>query len=268
MEFYTFIGYFFALFVGFTLGVFGSGGSILAVPILVYIFGIAPDLATGYSLFIVGITSFVGGFQKINEKLVDFRKVFLFGIPTVSTVFLTRKFIVPAIPNEIHFYDFEMKKTLVIMIVFSIFMILSAIKMLKPLKEVSLNKNIKINYLSIIVLGIFVGIIAGFIGAGGGFLIVPILIYYLSTPLKMAIGTSLVIISIQSSIGFLGDFFANQNRYDWQLLFIFSICSLLGIVIGNYIVKKIKVDKLKFVFAIFILTMGLFILVKELLLSK
>jgi uncharacterized membrane protein YfcA len=268
MEFYTFLGYFFALFVGITLGVFGSGGSILAVPILVYVFGIASDLATGYSLFIVGITSLVGGIHKINEKLVDFKKVFLFGIPTVITVFLTRKFGVPAIPFEIHFYDFAIKKTLLIMIVFGVFMIFSAIKMLKPTKEVNSFKDYQINYLIIIILGIFVGVVAGFVGAGGGFLIVPILIYYLNTPLKIAIGTSLVIVSIQSSIGFLGDFFVNRASYNWHLLIIFSICSLLGIWIGNFIIMKIKAEKLKYVFAVFILTMGLFILVKELLLSK
>jgi uncharacterized membrane protein YfcA len=265
MEFYTFLGYFFALFVGITLGVFGSGGSILAVPILVYVFGIASDLATGYSLFIVGITSFVGGIQKINERLVDFKKVFLFGIPTVLTVFVTRKFLVPAIPDVISFFDFKIKKTLLILVVFSIFMIFAAIKMLKPAREVNNDKIFKIDYIKIVILGIFVGLIAGFVGAGGGFLIVPILIYYLNTPMKMAIGTSLVIIATQSTIGFLGDFFVNQNRYDWQLLFTFTLCSLLGIAIGNFVVKKIKVEKLKLVFAIFILLMGIFILLKELL---
>jgi uncharacterized membrane protein YfcA len=268
MEFYTFLGYFFALFVGITLGVFGSGGSILAVPILVYVFGIASDLATGYSLFIVGITSFVGGIQKINEKLVDFNKVFLFGIPTVITVFLTRKLIVPAISSEIIIYDVVIKKTLLIMIVFSVFMIFAALKMLRPIKEINLDKVIKINYLKIIILGILVGLIAGFVGAGGGFLIVPILIYNLNTPLKVAIGTSLVIISIQSSIGFLGDFFSNGSVYNWHLLITFSICSLLGILIGNFIVEKIKAEKLKFVFALFILAMGFFIFAKELLFSK
>lgn len=268
MEFYTFLGYFFALFVGITLGLFGSGGSILAVPILVYVFGIAADLATGYSLFIVGITSFVGGIQKINEKLVDFSKVFLFGIPTVITVFLTRKLFVPAIPSEFFIHDFKIKKTLIILIVFGFFMIFAALKMLKTTKEVNDDKTFKINYLKIVSLGIFVGLIAGFVGAGGGFLIVPILIYYLNTPLKTAIGTSLVIISIQSLIGFLGDFFINGANYNWDLLTIFSACSLLGILIGNLIVKKINVEKLKFVFAIFILLMGIFILTKELLFSR
>lgn len=265
MEFYTFLGYFFALFVGITLGIFGSGGSILAVPILVYVFGITSDLATGYSLFIVGITSFVGGIQKINEKLVDFKKVLLFGIPTVLTVFITRKLLVPAIPYAISIYDFKIKKTLLILIVFAIFMIFAALKMLKTSKIVNNNKIFKINYLKIIILGVSVGLVAGFVGAGGGFLIVPILIYYLNTPMKMAIGTSLVIISIQSTIGFFGDFFVNQNRYDWQLLFTFTACSLFGIAIGNFVVKKIKVEKLKLVFAIFILLMGIFILLKELL---
>jgi uncharacterized protein len=101
MEFSHLIGYILAVFVGITLGLIGSGGSILSVPILTYIMGVEPVLATAYSLFVVGTTALVGGIQKAQQQLVDFKKVVLFGIPTIIAVFLTRKFIVPSIPDVV-----------------------------------------------------------------------------------------------------------------------------------------------------------------------
>ena len=264
MEISHIVGYILAVFVGITLGLIGSGGSILSVPILVYIMHIAPTLATAYSLFIVGITALVGGFQKAKQKLVDYKKVVLFGIPTVITVFITRKILVPLLPDTINITsNFLIRKEVLIMVVFAIVMIFASIRMIKPLDKEIINDDSKLNYFRIVIQGIFIGLIAGFVGAGGGFLIIPALVFMAKTPMKMAIGTSLFIIAIQSLIGFLGDISVHQN-IDWKLILIFTSLSIIGIFIGNALSKKIKEEKLKTGFGWFVLLMGVYIIIKEL----
>lgn len=267
MEINYIIGYFLAVLVGITLGLIGSGGSILSVPVLVYIMGIEPILATAYSLFVVGTTALVGGFQKATQKLVDFKKVLLFGVPTISAVFLTRKFIVPAIPDVIFSTaTFTLHKSVLIMIVFAIVMISASIRMIKPLKEKIINDDEKLNYFRIILQGLFIGLVAGFVGAGGGFLIIPALLFLAKTPMKMAVGTSLFIVAVQSLIGFVGDIRPDQI-IDWKVVLIFTGCSIIGVFIGNYLSKKFSGDKLKTGFGWFVLAMGIYILAKELLFS-
>jgi uncharacterized membrane protein YfcA len=264
MEVNHITGYILAVFVGITLGLLGSGGSILTVPILTYVMGVQPVLATAYSLFIVGVTALFGGFQKAKQQLVDFQKVGLFGIPTILAVFITRKFIVPAIP-EIMFSSatFILKKPVLIMVVFAVVMILASVRMIMPFKETPISNNYKINYLAIFIQGFCIGLVAGFVGAGGGFLIIPALLLLTKTPMKMAIGTSLFIVAIQSILGFLGDLGTNQT-IDWQLIITFTICAILGVFIGSYFAKKTQSEKLKTSFGWFVLLMGIYILVKEL----
>ena len=267
MEINYIIGYFLAVLVGITLGLIGSGGSILSVPVLVYIMGVEPILATAYSLFVVGITALVGGFQKAFQKLVDFKKVLLFGVPTISAVFLTRKFIVPAIPDVIFTTPtFTLHKSVLIMVVFAVVMISASIRMIKPIKEKIINDDAKLNYFRIIVQGLFIGLVAGFVGAGGGFLIIPALLFLAKTPMKMAVGTSLFIVAIQSLIGFVGDIRPDQI-IDWKVVLIFTGCSIIGVFIGNYLSKKFSGDKLKTGFGWFVLAMGIYILAKELIFS-
>lgn len=267
MEISQSIGYILAIFVGITLGMLGSGGSILSVPILVYIMGIEPTLATAYSLFIIGTSSLVGGVQKAKQKLVDFKKVILFGIPTVITVFITRKIIVPRIPEVIFSTDhFTLNKSVLIMIVFAVVMIVASIKMIKPSKIIEYTGKEKLNYYKIGLQGVGIGLISGFVGAGGGFLIIPTLLFLAKTPMKMAVGTSLFIVACQSLIGFTGDIQGNQI-IDWKLLMLFTVCSIFGIFIGNFISKKIDSNKLKTAFGWFVLTMGIYIIIKEFLLT-
>lgn len=264
MEFNLIIGYIFAVVVGITLGLIGSGGSILSVPILVYIMGVEPILATAYSLFIVGTSALFGGFQKAKQKLVDFRKVVLFGIPTVLSVFVTRKIIVPQIP-EILFTTsvFTLHKSVFIMIVFAIVMIFASIRMIKPLQVKIEEGEVKLNYTKIFIQGVLIGLVAGFVGAGGGFLIIPALLFLAKTPMKMAVGTSLFIVAAQSLIGFLGDLRPEQIL-DWKLLLTFTMCSIIGVFIGSYLSKKIEGEKLKTGFGWFVLAMGIYIILKEL----
>lgn len=263
MEITNIIGYILAVIVGITLGLIGSGGSILSVPILVYIMGVEPILATAYSLFVVGTTALFGGVQKAKQKLVDFKKVVLFGVPTILAVFLTRKFIVPNIPEVIFSTtSFTLHKSVLIMVVFAIVMIAASVRMIKPLKEKIVNDDAKLNYISIFTQGLFIGLVAGFVGAGGGFLIIPALLFLAKTPMKMAVGTSLFIVSVQSLIGFIGDIRPEQNL-DWNLILTFTICSIIGVFIGSYLSKKIEGEKLKTGFGWFVLAMGIYIIVKE-----
>ena len=265
MELNQIIGYILAVFVGITLGLIGSGGSILSVPILVYVVGIEPVLATAYSLFIVGTTALFGGFQKAKQKLVDFKKVLLFGIPTVVAVFITRRLIVPTIPDLIFSTNnFVLHKSVLIMLVFAIVMVFASIRMIKPIKEESLDTTSQLNYFSIMLNGLLIGFIAGFVGAGGGFLIIPALLLFTKTPMKIAIGTSLFIVATQSLIGFLGDIRPNQI-IDWQFLTLFTGFSIVGVFIGNQLSKLVSGENLKTGFGWFVLAMGIYIIGKELL---
>lgn len=267
MEIHYIIGYVLAILVGISLGLIGSGGSILSVPILVYVMNIEPLLATAYSLFVVGTTALVGGIQKAREKLVDYKKVLLFGIPTILSVFITRKFILPSIPDVIYIsHNFYFSKSILIMIVFAIVMFFASIRMIRPLKNAVVDNDETLNYPKIVLQGIFIGLIAGFVGAGGGFLIIPALLLLAKTPMKMAIGTSLFIVASQSLIGFLGDLQIHKNM-DWKLLLTFSGLSIIGFFIGNGLSKKISGEKLKTGFGYFVLAMAIYILIKEVVLS-
>lgn len=268
MEFTQVIGFSLAVLVGITLGLIGSGGSILSVPILVYVMAIEPVLATAYSLFIVGATALVGGLQRAKQQLVDFKKVFLFGIPTLLAVFFTRKVIVPGLPEVLFSTTFfSIQKSVFIMLVFAAVMIVAAFKMI--LSKVATTEapatNQELNYFLIVTQGLFIGLLAGFVGAGGGFLIIPALLFLGKTPMKVAVGTSLFIIALQSLLGFLGDIRPDQV-IDWKVVLLFTFFSIIGIFIGNRLSKTINGNKLKAGFGWFVLVMGVYIMIKELVL--
>ena len=266
METNQIISFFLAILVGVTLGLVGSGGSILTVPILVYVLGINPILATAYSLFVVGSSALVGGMKKAKENLVDFRMVTIFGIPAVISVFVTRKWILPNIPDPVFgLNNFVVSKSLLLMILFAIVMILAAFTMIKPRKEnlEKIENPKKINYFLILFLGFSIGLLAGLVGAGGGFLIIPALVILAKMPMKIAVGTSLFIIALQSLIGFLGDSSVGKSM-DWSFLLLFTLFSVIGIFIGDYLSKKIDGSKLKTGFGWFVLAMGIYIILKEL----
>lgn len=259
-------GYFLAVLVGISLGLIGSGGSILSVPVLVYIMAVNPVIATAYSLFIVGTSALVGGIKKAISREVDFKTVGVFGVPSIIAVFLTRSYLVPNIPEVLFSAGrFEFTKPIAIMVLFAIVMIMSALKMIRSNGgEKQQQASIKNKYLKIVLQGLIIGIIAGTVGAGGGFLIIPALVLLVRMPMKIAVGTSLFIVALQSLIGFTGDLFHN-NPMDWSLLFLFTLCSVMGTFIGTYLSKKLSGEKLKEGFGWFVLLMGVYIIAKELL---
>jgi len=265
MDVYFILGYFLALIVGVSLGLIGSGGSILTVPILVYLMGINPVVATAYSLFIVGITSLVGGLKSAKLGLVDFKKVIGFGIPSIIAVYLTRRYILPALPEVIwSTSSFILTKNMALMLLFAVIMILAAFSMIKKEKDKKISTEQKTaSYFWVILEGTIVGVVTGLVGAGGGFLIIPALVILAKTPMKIAVGTSLFIIALKSIIGFLGDL-QILSDINWTLLISFTILSLIGIFIGINLTKKMDGAKLKTGFGYFVLIMAVYILYMEL----
>lgn len=261
-----FIGFILAILVGISLGLIGSGGSILTVPVLVYVMSVEPVLATAYSLFVVGATSLVGGVQNLIKKQVDFKTVLIFGIPSIASVYLTRAYLMPLIPHELFSVgELEITKPIALMVLFAVVMIFASFSMIRPCPNCNDNGTgrIKYNYPLILLEGSVVGVLTGLIGAGGGFLIIPALVLLAKMPMKLAVGTSLFIIAAKSLIGFLGDVQSSQ-MIDWTLLLSFTGLSILGILIGIYLSRKVSGGKLKTGFGWFVLAMGIYILLSEL----
>lgn len=258
------IGFAASLLIGLSLGLIGGGGSILTVPVLVYLLGVEPVLATAYSLFIVGLTSAVGVYPKYKEGLVDVRTALIFGAPSIAAVFLTRKLIVPAIPATVlQLSDWVLTKSVLLMILFAVLMVAASVSMIRDKKN---NKEtpeamLSYNYPLIVLEGTVVGLLTGLVGAGGGFLIIPALVMLTKLPMKKAVGTSLLIIAAKSLIGFTGDL--SQQTMDWSLLLTVTLMAVLGIFAGNALSKKIEGAQLKKGFGWFVLVMGVYVLIKE-----
>jgi uncharacterized protein len=264
----AYIGYFSSILIGVSLGLIGGGGSILTLPVLVYLFSVDAVAATAYSLFIVGFTSAVGSINYFRNGLVNVKTAVVFGIPSIIAVFLTRAYFVPAIPKVIFTTGtFILTKSILMMLLFAILMIAASYSMIKKDKTTTdIDHQPRVfNYPLIVLEGGIVGILTGLVGAGGGFLIIPALVILSKLPMKEAIGTSLVIIAAKSLIGFLGE--SGETIIDWTLLGIVTSLAVLGVFIGMALSKKIDGAKLKPAFGWFILIMGLYIIVKETLFS-
>lgn len=271
------VGYVGAVLMGLSLGLIGGGGSILTVPILVYLFQVDAVLATAYSLFIVGLTSLVGSVSHVKLGNIHWRTAVVFGIPSIISVFLTRSFLVPRIPDPIFTLGqdpsggaaFVMTKAVGLMVLFAIIMVMAAYSMIKPSNKsavasgVSADVEPQFNYPLILAEGAIVGVVTGLVGAGGGFLIIPALVLLAKLPMKQAVGTSLMIIAAKSLIGFVGDM-RGDEVIDWSFLATFSSIAVVGILLGSWLSKRIPGEKLKPAFGWFVLVMGTYIIMKEL----
>jgi uncharacterized membrane protein YfcA len=257
------LGYAASLLIGISLGLIGGGGSVLTVPVLVYLFKVEPVLATAYSLFIVGITSAAGAFPKYKQGEINLKTAIIFGIPSIAAVYATRAFIVPAIPAEIGTIgNYIVTKSILMMLLFAVLMVAASFSMIRGKKKAEEKEEAQVfNYPMIILEGALVGLLTGLVGAGGGFLIIPALVMLSKLPMKQAIGTSLLIIAAKSLIGFTGDL--GKQVMDWQLLITVSLLAIVGIFVGNALSKKITADKLKTGFGWFVLLMGVYIIASE-----
>ena len=271
MELTLIIGYVSAILIGISLGLIGGGGSILTVPVMTYLFGFDSITSTAYSLFVVGSASLVGSVAYMKKGLVSYKTAAIFGLPAIVGVYITRKLLVPQIPEEVlSFSSFTLTRDMLIMGVFALLMLAASYSMLKPKGPVNDLKEMRpqtFNYPLILLEGLLVGGLTGLVGAGGGFLIIPALVVLSKLPMKMAVGTSLVIISIKSLIGFTGDLSNPALEIDWTFLGIFTAITILGIFAGSKLSDIVPGKKLKPGFGIFIIVMGVYILVKEFLLN-
>jgi uncharacterized protein len=257
-------GYFISILVGVVLGLLGGGGSILSIPILVYLFHIEPVVASAYSLFIVGTTSLVGSIPKYRQHLVNFRTGILFGIPSIITIFSTRKWIVPSLPNVIYQYEsFIVTKRILLLGIFAVIMVLAAIPMIRGKRELT-SRNRRFRFVFVMLEGVIIGVLTGLVGAGGGFLIIPALVFLTGLKFKTAVGTSLFIIAINSLLGFLGD--ALNYAIDWPFLLSITALAIVGILIGSYLTRYFTGIKLRKAFGWLTLVMGCYILLRELVL--
>ena len=260
-------GYLASILIGLSLGLIGGGGSILTVPVLVYLFGIDTVLGTAYSLFIVGVTSIIGSISYARLSLVDVRTAIIFGLPSIVAVFLTRAYLVPAIPREVlRIGDFVIDKSMSLMLLFAILMLAASVSMIRPTTQnrkppLSAPKHRKYPYVLILIEGLAVGTLTGLVGAGGGFLIIPALVILGRLPMKQAIGTSLVIISAKSLLGFLGE--GGSASLDWGLLLSVTSFAILGIFFGMKLSHHIDGARLKPAFGWFVFVMGIYIILKE-----
>ncbi|WP_449436894.1 sulfite exporter TauE/SafE family protein [Pedobacter steynii] len=260
------IAYLAAAFIGISLGLIGGGGSILTMPVLVYLFGISPLLATSYSLFIVGSTSLIGAINNYRKGQVNLKAALFFGAASIITVFATRKFIVPAIPEHLFtIAGYAVSSGLATMVFFGVLMLMASISMIKSKSKDELDQECKdcIKFFKLLGYGVAIGLVTGLLGAGGGFLLIPALVFLLKLPMKKAIGTSLLIIALNSLIGFVGDL--GHFDIQWKFLLSVSAIAITGLLVGNLISKRIAGAQLKKGFGLFVLIMGIYIIVKEIL---
>ncbi len=263
MEIIEVLGYLGALLIGVSLGLIGGGGSVLAVPVLAYLFSVNAKIATAYSLFIVGSSALIGGVKQHFKGYVDWRTAFVFGMPAIVGVSIIRKYVIPILPDVLFTVsNFNFTSRMGMFGLFAVLMIPAGISMLNGRKEIKTTGDVKYNYTLILIEGLVVGAITGFIGAGGGFLIIPALVILANVEMKIAIGTSLIIIAAKSLMGFfLGDAFTLD--IDWQFLSIFTSISFVGIFLGSYLSNFVDGSKLKKGFGYFIFAMAAFIFYME-----
>ncbi len=265
-------GFISAAIIGISLGLIGGGGSILTVPILVYLLHIEPVLATAYSLFIVGVSALIGSVDYARKGLVSYKTAVVFAVPAFIAVYLTRLLIVPMLPDVLfHIGNYAVTKDAAILLLFAFLMVFASISMIRDKKDKDADSNgeetdhfePKFNFKMIILEGLVVGVLTGLVGAGGGFLIIPALVLFARLPMKLAVGTSLLIIAVKSLIGFIGDVQSGEN-IDWTFLMYFTGLAVVGIFIGSFFSKNINEKKIKKGFGWFVLAMGIFMIGKEL----
>lgn len=263
MEIFGFVACF---LMGIILGVMGGGGAILTVPIMVYLFQYSPLVATSHSLFIVGLTALAGSTMYIRRGDINFKIGLTFAIPSIIGVNLARGLIIPTLPTEILTVGrFTLTKEILVMFTFSVLMVAASYSMIKKRQDLE-KQNQPVNFIRLLKLtlqGLLVGLIAGFVGAGGGFLIIPALVLFAGLTMRVAVGTSLMIIALQSLLGFWGDIQRGLHP-EWNFLVPVAMIAIVGIFFGALIAQKFKEQKLKVAFGWFVLLMGTSILLEQL----
>lgn len=257
------IGYLACASIGISLGLIGAGGSILMVPVLVFLFHMPPVLATSYSLFVVGVTSFFAATGKFRKGDVLIGSALAFGLTSMIVVVAIRHFIIPIIPKSFgHLGNAPVSYDLLCIVFFACLMILAAIVMINKVEK----EQVEIvpgfaGLLRSIPYALLVGTVTGFLGAGGGFMLIPVMTLLLGMDIKKAVGTSLAVVALNSLSGFANDL--NQVDINWKFLLIISAIALIGSVAGASLADRINSKKLKACFGWFVLILGILIITGE-----
>lgn len=250
------IGLLLALIIGIVLGLVGGGGSILTVPLVHYFFHESMFMATTYSLFVVAIAAALGTVSRLKEGNVDFRYGIIFVIPSMLTAFSIRKFVFDFFPKNFTIGDIQLSRDLIITFLLVSVMFYTAYRTLRSKRP---DSNESASIFSIILFGILTGLLSGFIGAGGGFIIVPILLR-MGLDMKKSVGTSMFIISIQSAFALLGDFMgkniSQEGGIDWSLLLLITLMTVVGVLFGGYLQRYFTGKMLRRVFSILLIVVA------------
>jgi uncharacterized protein len=265
------LGFVLAGFMGILLGMLGGGGSILTVPILVYIMGVAEADAPSYSLFVVGVVAGIGAVQYVRHRLFSFQAALIYGIPSMIAVYFNQAFVRSWIPDEFALLGETISRGTLFMVLFAIMMLLAAWTMIRKKNrqtpdtfDVGGPEELKLPKVALA--GLVEGLLTGLVGAGGGFIIVPALVAIAKLPMKKAVGTSLLIMAVKSLVGFTGAL--HDLQVQWSLLLPFTGIATVGIMIGARFSRKVPASKLKLLFGWLILIMGTFIVIKTILDSQ
>lgn len=262
-----FLGYAASLVMGLALGLTGGGGSILTVPILVYLFGIGALQATAYSLVIVGLVALWGTWGAYRNGELNLNRALAFGIPGVIGVAVSRRVLLPLLPSELSIFGLTLSQSSILLIAFSLLMLLASVSMIRTswsenARVVAAKVDRSVSTIILFLGGLAVGLLAGFVGAGGGFLIVPALVSIGKLDMKQAVGTSLFVIALQSLLGVLSDFKA-VAQMDFILFSVIAVLAIIGMSLGTLFRKRISQSKLMLGFGFFVLVMGGLILFQE-----
>lgn len=266
----TALGYFVGLVVGIVLGMLGGGGALL-LPAMLYLFHYDLKFATAYTTILVGVTALFGILPRLKQNLIDIPTVIALGIPVSIGMLLVRLWLFEAVPNTFFsFGSFDVTKKIFVLTIFVVLLFLSFATMVGLIGK-NLRSKTKLRednpvayYASMIVSGLLIGIIPGFSGAGGGVLIVPLLVILFALPMKTVIGTSLTIIAMKSFVGFFGgDAIRLGSEIEYGFLLKFSVLMVVGVIVGSKWSHKIDAERLSQIFAWFLLVLGIFIVVYE-----
>jgi uncharacterized membrane protein YfcA len=231
------LGYVAMMCVGLILGLLGSGGSMLAIPVLIYIFSMDIESASSYSLFLVGVTSLTGAALRQKEQLLSLRAGLLFGLPSILTTFMTRKWLLPVLPESFASWGtFQLMKEDALVITLALMMIGSSVMMWRSVSTTAPGE--KFNHLRLILAGLVVGMLGGLVGVGGGFLILPALIFFAGIPIRTAVGTTLLIIACNSLLGFCGDIL--NHAVNWYFLLTITGLSVGGLLFGEWVHQRLS----------------------------
>lgn len=237
--------------IGLSLGLIGGGGSIITVPVLVYVLGVEAHAAVGMSLAIVGGTSLIGSLLHYQSGNLRFKTGLMFGVSGIFGAFAGSPLTKLLSPSAL-------------LLTFAVLMLLISILMLrrKPQAESEADEQIaEASTWKALLAGFGVGVLTGFLGVGGGFLIVPALVMFGGLGIKEAVGTSLFVIFLNCIAGLIGH--ASQNNFDWRLTALVTMLAILGAIGGTFLSRRVAAKKLQKGFAVFVLMTAVFLMIKN-----